>query len=91
MDQEEIFTGLRQLDECDPDLVHDDVLAILEVAPVNRRVIEAAGGLLDMVYTYDDVGIQSGLLLSPRMWRKYILPRQKLGLMFMRLESEMTY
>jgi uroporphyrinogen decarboxylase len=38
------------------------------------RVIEAAGGLLDMVYTYDDVGIQSGLLLSPRMWRKYILP-----------------
>jgi uroporphyrinogen decarboxylase len=39
------------------------------------RVIEAAGGLLDMVYTYDDVGIQTGLLMSPRMWRKYILPR----------------
>ncbi len=38
------------------------------------RVIEAAGGLLDMVYTYDDVGIQSGLLMSPRMWRRYILP-----------------
>jgi uroporphyrinogen decarboxylase len=41
------------------------------------RVIEAAGGLLDMVYTYDDVGMQSGLLLSPRMWRKYILPRHQ--------------
>jgi uroporphyrinogen decarboxylase len=41
------------------------------------RVIEAAGGLLDMVYTYDDVGIQNGLLLSPRMWRKYILPRHQ--------------
>jgi uroporphyrinogen decarboxylase len=40
-----------------------------------RRVIEAAGGLLDMVYTYDDVGMQEGLLLSPRMWRQYILPR----------------
>jgi uroporphyrinogen decarboxylase len=39
-----------------------------------RRVIAAAGGLLDMVYTYDDVGIQSGPLLSPRMWRRYILP-----------------
>ena len=39
------------------------------------RVIEAAGGLLDMVYTYDDVGIQNGLLMSPRMWRRYILPR----------------
>lgn len=41
------------------------------------RVIEAAGGLLDMVYTYDDVGMQSGLLISPRMWRKYILPRHQ--------------
>jgi uroporphyrinogen decarboxylase len=41
------------------------------------RVVEAAGGLLDMVYTYDDVGIQNGLLLSPRMWRKYILPRHQ--------------
>jgi uroporphyrinogen decarboxylase len=41
------------------------------------RVIKAAGGLLDMVYTYDDVGIQNGLLLSPRMWRKYILPRHQ--------------
>jgi uroporphyrinogen decarboxylase len=39
------------------------------------RVIEAAGGALDMVYTYDDVAIQNGLLLSPRMWRQYILPR----------------
>jgi uroporphyrinogen decarboxylase len=41
------------------------------------RVIEAAGGLLDMVYTYDDVGIQNGPLISPRMWRKYILPRHQ--------------
>jgi len=42
-----------------------------------ERVIEAARGLLDMVYTYDDVGTQSGLLISPRMWRKYILPRHQ--------------
>ena len=42
-----------------------------------RRVIEAAGGLLDMVYTYDDVGIQGGLLMSARMWRNYILPRHQ--------------
>jgi uroporphyrinogen decarboxylase len=41
------------------------------------RVIEAAGGMLDMVYTYDDVGMQNGLLLSPRMWRRYILPRHQ--------------
>ncbi len=42
-----------------------------------RRVIEAAGGLLDMVYTYDDVGIQNGPLMSPKMWRRYILPRHQ--------------
>ncbi len=41
------------------------------------RVIEAAGGLLDMVYTYDDVGTQNALLISPRMWRRYILPRHQ--------------
>lgn len=41
------------------------------------RVIDAAGGRLDMVYTYDDVGMQRGLLLSPRMWRTYILPRHQ--------------
>jgi uroporphyrinogen decarboxylase len=41
------------------------------------RVIEAAGGLLDMVYTYDDIGIQEGLLMSPRMWRRHILPRHQ--------------
>jgi uroporphyrinogen decarboxylase len=41
------------------------------------RVIGAAGGLLDMVYTYDDVGTQSGLLMSPRMWRRYVLPRHQ--------------
>jgi uroporphyrinogen decarboxylase len=42
-----------------------------------ERVIEAARGRLDMVYTYDDVGMQSGLLISPRMWRRYILPRHQ--------------
>jgi uroporphyrinogen decarboxylase len=41
------------------------------------RAIDAAAGLLDMVYTYDDVGIQNGPLMSPRMWRIYILPRHQ--------------
>ncbi|MBU0491914.1 MAG: hypothetical protein KKA73_13510 [Chloroflexi bacterium] len=41
------------------------------------RVLAAADGLLDMVYTYDDVGMQTGLLMSPRMWREFILPRHQ--------------
>lgn len=40
-----------------------------------RRIIQSAGGLLDMVYTYDDVGTQNGLLMSPQMWRNTVLPR----------------
>lgn len=41
------------------------------------RVLEAAGGLVDMVYTYDDVGIQQGLMISEAMWRQFILPRHQ--------------
>ncbi|RLC69765.1 MAG: hypothetical protein DRI52_08310 [Chloroflexi bacterium] len=37
-------------------------------------VLEASDGLIDMAYTYDDVGIQNGLLRSEDMWRKFILP-----------------
>jgi len=45
-----------------------------------RHAMKAAGDAIDMVYTYDDVAIQSGLLMSKRMWRKYILPfHQKLN------------
>jgi uroporphyrinogen decarboxylase len=51
-----------------------DCFTDLYIANVTR-VLEAADGLMDMVYTYDDVGIQSGLMMSPRMWREFILPR----------------
>lgn len=42
-----------------------------------RRVLELAGDRLDMVYFYDDVASQEALLVSPRMWRKYIRPRHQ--------------
>jgi len=31
-------------------------------------------GLIDIVYTYDDIAFQNGLLMSPELWRTYILP-----------------
>jgi uroporphyrinogen decarboxylase len=43
----------------------------------STRMLEAADGLIDMVYIYDDVGIQSGLMMSPQMWRAFILPRHQ--------------
>jgi uroporphyrinogen decarboxylase len=42
-----------------------------------HRLMNAAHGSIDMVYTFDDVAIQNGLLMSAKMWRKYILPRHK--------------
>ncbi len=44
------------------------------IADVHNMMKAAAGGI-DMVYTFDDVAIQNGLLMSPAMWRKFILPR----------------
>jgi uroporphyrinogen decarboxylase len=40
-----------------------------------RRMMAAGSDLIDMVYTYDDVAVQNGLLMSQAMWRKFILPR----------------
>jgi uroporphyrinogen decarboxylase len=42
-----------------------------------KRVVEAANGRIDMVYTWDDIAHQRGLLMSPRMWRKFILPHHQ--------------
>ncbi len=42
-----------------------------------ERMLTAGNGMIDMVYTYDDVAMQNGLLMSPFMWRKHILPRHQ--------------
>ncbi len=39
-----------------------------------RALMESSEDLIDMVYTYDDVATQDGLLMSPEMWRQFILP-----------------
>ncbi|TRZ45696.1 hypothetical protein D4S03_11695 [bacterium] len=50
--------------DCYTDLMIDNV----------HRLMKAAQGSIDMVYTFDDVAIQNGLMMSSAMWRKYILP-----------------
>lgn len=40
-----------------------------------QRMMDAGAGLIDMVYTYDDVAVQNDLLMSRAMWQKFILPR----------------
>lgn len=40
-----------------------------------RRILEAGGDAIDIAEYNDDVGTQSGLLMSPDMWRRYLKPR----------------
>ena len=39
-----------------------------------RRTFEAAGGGLDIFMTGDDFGTQTGLFMSPDMWRRFLRP-----------------
>ncbi|HUL52546.1 MAG TPA: uroporphyrinogen decarboxylase family protein [Opitutaceae bacterium] len=39
-----------------------------------RRVLEAACGRIDLVFTADDIGGQEGLLMSLKMWEQHIKP-----------------
>ncbi len=54
--------------DCYTGLYIANVTRVLEAAAVCRRGI-------DMVYTYDDMGTQQGLLISEAMWRELVLPR----------------
>jgi uroporphyrinogen decarboxylase len=77
--------GLRGFEQFLMDLVTQPEIACaimdrytdLYIANVTR-VLEAAascGRGIDMVYTYDDMGTQRGLLISKTLWRELILPR----------------
>jgi uroporphyrinogen decarboxylase len=39
-----------------------------------RRTFEAGGGGIDIFMTGDDFGMQTGLLISPEMWRRFLGP-----------------
>jgi len=42
-----------------------------------RRILEAAGDVIDMFFTADDVGSQNGPLISPQTYRDMIMPYHK--------------
>jgi uroporphyrinogen decarboxylase len=41
---------------------------------LDRRIFEAVGDLTDIYFIADDVGVQHGLMISPRMFRRFIRP-----------------
>ena len=56
------------------------------------RVLKAAAGRMDMVYTWDDIAHQRGLIMSPAMWRKHIVPRhQRLNIVIRAFDVRLMY
>ena len=41
------------------------------------RLLDASAGRVDMVYTWDDIAHQLGLLISPALWHEYLRPRHQ--------------
>ncbi len=41
---------------------------------VAKRALEATDGLIDIVFSADDIGTQNGMMISPELWRKYVKP-----------------
>jgi uroporphyrinogen decarboxylase len=50
-----------------------------------RRILEAGGDAIDIAEYNDDVGMQSGLMMSPETWRRHLKPRT--GRMFALIRS----
>lgn len=72
---------MRGLDKFLMDLVLDPELATGIIKRVTgfyialtERVLDAAGGRIDMVLTGGDIGTQEGMMLAPELWRKHVLP-----------------
>jgi len=63
------------LDPAIPEYILDRITEIL--VEVTRRLLDAAGDRVFMVYFYDDVGAQDKLLISKRMWERFLRPRHK--------------
>ncbi|MCP4196679.1 MAG: hypothetical protein GY762_05955 [Proteobacteria bacterium] len=77
----EIAWQLRGMQEFLTDLVKTPEIPLYimdrltEVYVENTRtVLDAVGDRLDMVYLYDDVATQNSLMISKRMYRKFVRP-----------------
>jgi uroporphyrinogen decarboxylase len=57
-----------------------------------HNLMAVAGDKIDMLYTYDDVATQNGLMMSPKMWREFILPRhQRLNAVIKEYDKKIMY
>ena len=61
-----------------PDLVHAVLRKVCDYwLKYARLVLEAAGGLIDVMWTCDDLGTQTGPIISPGACRRFVMPLVK--------------
>jgi len=80
----EVYCQLRGIEQAlmdlalNPDLV-EAVLDRVEAIQTEmmKRFLSQAGDTVDLVFISDDVGGQTGLLMSPEMWRRHLQPRMQ--------------
>lgn len=72
---------LRSMEKLMMDLAMNPKLAQAIIARVeafylefDRRIFDAVGDLTDIYFIADDVGVQSGLMISPGMFKRFIRP-----------------
>jgi uroporphyrinogen decarboxylase len=77
-----LYCRLRGMERALLDLVELPALAEAMLERIHqfdfelmRRVLEEMGGLIDLVYVAEDLGTQRSLLMSPRLFRRFLKPR----------------
>ena len=72
---------MRGLENMLVDLITDPELAFEIMKRVagfyyeyNKRILESAGDMVDIIFAADDIGTQTGLMMTPDMWRTLIKP-----------------
>ena len=77
----EIACGMRGIEQFLIDMVMQPELAqailsrVVELCrTVALRAVEKADGGIDIVWSSSDVGMQTGMLFSPALWREHVMP-----------------
>ena len=72
---------MRGLENMLVDLITDPELAFEIMKRItdfyyehNKRILESAGGKVDMIFAADDIGMQTGLMMPLDMWKTLIKP-----------------
>ncbi|MCC7350415.1 MAG: hypothetical protein IT446_07590 [Phycisphaerales bacterium] len=78
-----LYVSLRGMEQayedllCNPDIADAILGRLFEVHyEINRRIFEAGRGRIDLTYIAEDLGSQSGPLMSLEVYRRFLLPNQ---------------